>query len=98
MDGSSLLPLTVPVPAGRSRFVSTITKLDSRSSADSHVKSPRPLQQPCGKNVRFSAQEDATLVKMKERQELPWKEIGPHFPNRSLASLQVHYSKKLKKE
>lgn len=96
MDGSSLLSLTVPVPAGRSRFVSTIIKMDSRSSADSHVESPRPLQQPCGKNVRLSAEEDATLLKMKERQRLPWKEVGPHFPNRSLASLQVHYSTKLK--
>ncbi|KAF2175208.1 hypothetical protein K469DRAFT_611413 [Zopfia rhizophila CBS 207.26] len=45
---------------------------------------------------RFTAEEDALLIELKEGQGLPWERISKRFPGRTVGSLQVHYSTKLK--
>ncbi|KAF2175023.1 hypothetical protein K469DRAFT_756475 [Zopfia rhizophila CBS 207.26] len=45
---------------------------------------------------RFTAEEDALLIELKEGQNLPWEQIRKRFPGRTVGSLQVHYSTKLK--
>ncbi|GIZ36805.1 hypothetical protein CKM354_000027200 [Cercospora kikuchii] len=44
----------------------------------------------------FTAQDNALLKKMKAVMNMSWAEIHPYFPQRSLPSLQVHYSTKVK--
>lgn len=50
------------------------------------------------RRARFSREEDHLLVKLKARREpkLSWRVIQGYFPNRTSASLQVHYSTQLK--
>ena len=48
------------------------------------------------KRSRFTEQEDAKLVDLKERRGLSWEDIQRSFPRRSMGSLQVRYSTKLK--
>ncbi|KAF2176867.1 hypothetical protein K469DRAFT_395500 [Zopfia rhizophila CBS 207.26] len=59
------------------------------------VDSVRQAQRPRPKH-RFTAEEDALLIELKERQNLPWERIRKRFPGRTAGSLQVHYSTKLK--
>lgn len=53
-----------------------------------------------GSRAKYTAQEDGRLIELKERQMLRWPEIHQRFseayPGRSVESLQVHYSTKLK--
>jgi hypothetical protein len=51
-----------------------------------------------GKSKRrtYSTDENNLLVKLKEERKLTWEEITDYFPDRASASLQVHYSTKLK--
>jgi hypothetical protein len=58
-------------------------------------KSGRTPRLPC-KKFKFTREEDESLVELKERRGLSWKEIEPLFPGRSAGTLQVHYSTKLK--
>lgn len=48
------------------------------------------------KRRTYSTDENNLLVKLKEERNLTWKEITDYFPDRASASLQVHYSTKLK--
>jgi hypothetical protein len=49
------------------------------------------------KRIPFTRAENAALlIEMKEERDLSWDEIETAFPNRSKATLQVHYSTKLK--
>ena len=50
------------------------------------------------RRAKFSRAEDHLLVKLKAQSEpkLSWEEIQESFPNRTRASLQVHYSTQLK--
>ena len=50
------------------------------------------------RRVRFSQAEEDLLVQLKERRDrkFSWKEIQRHFPERTIGSLQVHYSTHLK--
>lgn len=50
------------------------------------------------RRVQFSQAEEERLVELKERRhpKLSWKEIQEHFPSRTTATLQVHYSTQLK--
>ena len=50
------------------------------------------------RRARFSKEEEDLLVELKERKDpkLSWREIRRHFPNRTIGSLQVHYSTQLK--
>jgi hypothetical protein len=49
-----------------------------------------------GSKVPYSSNENALIVQLREREELPWFQIAEYFPGRSLALLQVHYSTKLR--
>ena len=51
---------------------------------------------PARSNVKFTPQEDSMLIELREHEGLSWGEIGRRFPHRTKASLQVHYSTKLK--
>lgn len=49
-----------------------------------------------GKRKSYSSEENALIVRLKEREGMSWTEIADHFPDRSVPSLQVHYSTKLR--
>lgn len=55
-----------------------------------------PTPRPPGKRSKFTSEEDKSLVELKGRRGLSWEEIKPHFPTRSVGTLQVRYSTKLK--
>lgn len=61
----------------------------------SQVSSAKQPQKPVSKS-RFTAKEDELLINLKEKENLPWEQIGERFPRRSTGSLQVRYSTKLK--
>ncbi|USW53122.1 Putative SANT/Myb domain, WD40/YVTN repeat-like-containing domain superfamily [Septoria linicola] len=54
---------------------------------------------PGSKNSRkpFTAEDNALLKRLKSVMNLEWSKIHPYFPDRSLPTLQVHYSTKVKK-
>ncbi|RAK98702.1 SANT/Myb-like DNA-binding domain-containing protein [Aspergillus ibericus CBS 121593] len=49
-----------------------------------------------GKQRPYTSDENALLVRLKEREAMSWSEIADHFPDRNVSSLQVHYSTKLR--
>lgn len=49
-----------------------------------------------GKHSTYTSDENALLVRMKEKEAMSWSEITAHFPGRNMSSLQVHYSTKLR--
>jgi hypothetical protein len=55
-----------------------------------------PPADTSGKQRPYTSDENALLVRLKEREGMPWAEIAAHFPKRSASSLQVHYSTKLR--
>jgi Myb-like DNA-binding domain len=65
------------------------------------ARSPRagksgPTPRPLGKRSKFTPEEDESLVELKGRRGLSWEEINTQFPKRSMGTLQVRYSTKLK--
>lgn len=60
--------------------------------------SPRTIATRMASRKRYTKKENARLVKLKkqEKPKLSWAEIQTHFPSRTVNSLQVHYSTKLK--
>jgi hypothetical protein len=74
---------------------------ESALSSTDDTSQTRPIKVAmCGsrRRVRFSHAEEERLVELKELRhpKLSWKEIQEHLPNRTTASLQVHYSTQLK--
>ncbi|KAI6257842.1 hypothetical protein MCOR07_010538 [Pyricularia oryzae] len=57
---------------------------------------PPPAQRPRGPKLKFTAEDDALLVDLKENKSLTWKQIAEFFPGRSSGTLQVRYCTKLK--
>jgi hypothetical protein len=49
-----------------------------------------------GKPRRYTSDENALLVRLKQKEAMSWSEITAHFPGRNISSLQVHYSTKLR--
>lgn len=49
-----------------------------------------------GKHSTYTSDENALLVRLKEKEAMSWSEITTHFPGRNMSSLQVHYSTKLR--
>lgn len=49
-----------------------------------------------GKLKPYTSDENALLVRLKEKKAMSWSEITTHFPGRNMSSLQVHYSTKLR--
>ncbi|KAH2484046.1 hypothetical protein KXW70_007806, partial [Aspergillus fumigatus] len=56
----------------------------------------RPSGCATGRRVAVLSEEDKLLLKLKQKEHLPWSEIVKHFPGRTKGSLQVRYSTKLK--
>ncbi|KAF2857229.1 hypothetical protein K470DRAFT_223787 [Piedraia hortae CBS 480.64] len=57
---------------------------------------PAPAPRPKGPKLKFTAEDDALLVELKETRNLSWKQIADFFPGRSSGTLQVRYCTKLK--
>ncbi|EME79525.1 uncharacterized protein MYCFIDRAFT_178116 [Pseudocercospora fijiensis CIRAD86] len=71
----------------------------SSSSVLYTANTSRPMtrpQLPKQVRLRWTAEENARMIKLKEADNLSWEEISEHFPNRSAGSVQVHYSSNLK--
>jgi hypothetical protein len=90
--------IMIEVPAfdlrARSGRLSTLSPLDDTSQTTPLLGSARGNR----RRARFSHAEEDLLIELKERREpkLSWREIQRHFPNRTIGSLQVHYSTQLK--
>ncbi|KAH6866156.1 hypothetical protein B0T10DRAFT_74951 [Thelonectria olida] len=72
-----------------------------RSCADSPSRrTVRRAKRASATRVRYTTAEDGLLIKLKEDDRLAWPEIHQRFsetyPGRSVESLQVHYSTKIK--
>lgn len=57
---------------------------------------PEPALKPKGPKLKFTPEDDALLVELKETKNLTWKQIADFFPGRSSGTLQVRYCTKLK--
>lgn len=57
---------------------------------------PEPAPRPKGPKLKFTPEDDALLVELKETKDLTWKQIADFFPGRSSGTLQVRYCTKLK--
>lgn len=57
---------------------------------------PEPAPRPKGPKLKFTPEEDALLVELKEDRNLTWKQIADFFPGRTSGTLQVRYCTKLK--
>lgn len=57
---------------------------------------PDPAPRPKGPKLKFTNEEDALLVDLKENRNLTWKQIAEFFPGRTSGTLQVRYCTKLK--
>ncbi|KAG9907743.1 hypothetical protein KCU98_g4176, partial [Aureobasidium melanogenum] len=57
---------------------------------------PEPAPRPKGPKLKFTREDDALLVRLKETKNLTWKQIAEFFPGRSAGTLQVRYCTKLK--
>lgn len=57
---------------------------------------PVPAARPKGPKLKFTPEDDALLVELKETKNLTWKQIADFFPGRSSGTLQVRYCTKLK--
>lgn len=57
---------------------------------------PLPAARPRGPKLKFTPEDDALLIDLKENKSLTWKQIADFFPGRSSGTLQVRYCTKLK--
>lgn len=57
---------------------------------------PTPAPRPRGPKLKFTPEDDALLIDLKENKSLTWKQIADFFPGRSSGTLQVRYCTKLK--
>lgn len=57
---------------------------------------PPPASRPRGPKLKFTLEDDALLIDLKENKALSWKQIAEFFPGRSSGTLQVRYCTKLK--
>ncbi|KAE8162660.1 hypothetical protein BDV40DRAFT_157250 [Aspergillus tamarii] len=62
----------------------------------SPILAQTPPVDTSGKQRPYTSEENALLVRLKERERMSWAEIAAHFPERSASSLQVHYSTRLR--
>ena len=55
-----------------------------------------PARPASGPKAKFTLEDDALLVDLKEKHDMTWKRISDFFPGRSSGTLQVRYCTKLK--
>jgi hypothetical protein len=65
--------------------------------AGAHSKMHSAAVRPRIKRVRWTPEEDATILKMREVDGCSWEEIHAALPHRTPGAIQVQYSTKLKK-
>ncbi|PGH09263.1 hypothetical protein GX51_00705 [Blastomyces parvus] len=84
---------------GAQRSDAELTSLGGVSGPPSVVGQPGmpdPAPRPRGPKLKFTPEEDALLVELKENKNLTWKQIADFFPGRTSGTLQVRYCTKLK--
>lgn len=86
-------PAKMARTGGPSMSVSPVMGMPG-SSAGQQMPSPAP--RPRGPKLKFTPEDDAKLVDLKEGKALTWKQIAEYFPGRSSGTLQVRYCTKLK--
>ncbi|EAW20721.1 SANT/Myb-like DNA-binding domain-containing protein [Aspergillus fischeri NRRL 181] len=79
---------------------STRSTLEDQGDGLQSGYSARSNRKPSGcatsRRVAVLSEEDKLLMKLKQKDHLPWSEIVKHFPGRTKGSLQVRYSTKLR--
>jgi len=70
-------------------------KVPTHHEAATHSKIHHAPLQPKKKRVKWTPEEDATLLQMR-KDGCSWEEIHAALPHRSIGTIQVHYSTKLK--
>ena len=67
------------------------------ASATSDSSVHQPTARPhSGPKAKFTLEDDALLLDLKEKHEMTWKKISEFFPGRTSGTLQVRYCTKLK--
>ena len=79
-------------PGGMACSPSPAASVTSPRESSVHPRA-RPLSGP---KAKFTLEDDALLLELKEQHELTWKKISEFFPGRSSGTLQVRYCTKLK--
>ena len=89
--------ITIELPAFSLRALSDLDPAPSLSDDVQRMTSVSVAARTSRRRTRFSDEEE-DLVDLKERRDpkLSWREIQRRFPNRTIGSLQVHYSTQLK--
>ena len=57
---------------------------------------PEPAPRPKGPKLKFTPEDDALLVELKETKDLTWKQIADFFPAISSVTIQLTNLTKLK--
>ena len=70
-------------------------KVSTHHEASTHSKIHYAPLQPKKKRLKWTPEEDATLLQMRN-DGYSWEEIHTALPYRSIGTIQVHYSRKLK--
>lgn len=105
--GSVVLSLELfPSPSGRNSSGKTLPFKSGDSGSDfgtplaDLIGAASKLEQwkvtSIRSKIRYTPEENVLLVDLKGKQGLRWERIKGYFPARSVASLQVHYSTKLR--
>lgn len=89
------LPSQAIIHPSQSSGVETTTQ-SGLPSVVGQVGMPEPAPRPRGPKLKFTPEEDALLVELKEHKNLTWKQIADFFPGRTSGTLQVRYCTKLK--
>lgn len=86
-----------PSKTQRTTYGGASTALDTGPpSVVGQTGMPTPAPRPKGPKLKFTPEDDALLVELKETKDLTWKQIADFFPGRSSGTLQVRYCTKLK--
>jgi hypothetical protein len=90
-----------PEPAYFFTFVPDSTPQGSSSCSSTDGKSKPATSHPAsaintGNHRPYSSEENARLVRLREKEGISWAEIAERFPGRNASSLQAHYSTKLR--
>jgi hypothetical protein len=72
-----------------------LAKVPTHHEAAAHSKIHHAPLQPKKKRVKWTPEEDAMLLQMRNN-GCSWEEIHAALPHRSIGTIQVHYSTKLK--
>jgi hypothetical protein len=90
----------LPIPSealGNGSDTEVPTEVATLHNAMAHSKVHPAALRSRIKRVRWTPEEDATILKMREEDGCSWEEIRAVLPHRTQGTIQVHYSTKLKK-